>query len=468
MPARTPAPRAARPLAAVAVAVVATAAALALVAQPARAEAPRSFTLDNGAEVRLFPSAGLGWVGVVAAYEVGFLHEPEGRAQMSHLVEHLRITAPAAGAAANEVWAQLGALGSANGETQTGFTYYDTLVPADRLELALRVEAERLTALAPTQADLEREGPRAAREATNMLGSPDPFLHKFALMAAVQGWAHGAAVAALVGGLDRVPIDEAERFRVEHYTPGALTLLVTGDFDPAAARELIGRTIGAVEPAPAPLAPAIDWGAQPAERRLAWDLPRSAVIVAHEPPADRLDRAAVSAAMALLPAVLHADPLESVGPVLGTGLLWPAGETPTMALGVVREGFTAEDAAEEIASRLDALAEGGLPPHLLAPLRAGRTLPAALAPPELEMQGRQLAAMRGIDVGRATAMAALQTSLNLHALERAVGGDPEGLRQHLRELDAGAWRALLGRALAPERRFVTILEPAPRPAPAAD
>jgi predicted Zn-dependent peptidase len=421
----------------------------------------RAFTLDNGADVRLFPFPGIGWAGVVAAYDVGFLHEPEGRPQIAHLVEHLRLTAPVGDDAANEVWSNLSAIGSANAETQTGFTYYDILVPSERLEDALRAEAHRLTSLSPSQDDLLREGPRAASEATGMLAMRDPFLHKFALMAAAQGWAHAATTATLVTELGDLPIAEAEAFRTSHYTPGSLTLLIAGDFDPVGVRDIIDRTIGAVPEAPTASTPAIDWGDQPKTHRITWDLPRSVVIIAHEPPADPFERFALTAAMALLPAVLQTDPPESVGQVLGSGFHWPVGETPVMALGVVRDGFTTDQAISEITERLDAFAAEGLPTRLVLPLRRGQTLPALPSGRILERQAQRIAAMRGMEESQATGMAALQTALNMLTLERAAPADPDALRERLRQMSADDWRTLLARSLAPERRFTTIIEPAP-------
>lgn len=430
----------------------------------ASADPPRVFELDNGAEVHLLPYPDIGWVGIIAAYDVGFLHEPEGRSQLSHLVEHLRITAAVGDAGPNEVWTDLSVIGSANGETQTGFTYYDMLVPTDRLELALQTEADRLTDLAPTQDDLAREGPRAASEATNMLAAPDPFLHKFALMAAMQGWVHDADHAAIVEGLDAIPIAEAEAFRTDWYTPANLTLLIAGDFDPTTVRAAVDRTIGAVQPAPAPPAPAIDWSNQPDERRITWDVPRSVVIVGYEPPADAFERFAVTAAMALLPALFQTDETGPIGPILGSGLQWPVGEMPTMALAVVREGSTADEAVAELTKRLDDLADQGLPPPFIVALRAGQTLPTLPTRETLTMQARQLAAMRGMDESQAAGMAAAQTALNMLVLNRAASGEPDAMRDQLRQRPVAAWRDLLSGALAPHRRFITIIEPAnPQP-----
>jgi hypothetical protein len=118
------------------------------------AESPLRFTLDNGVRVRLLPVEGTDALGVIAGYGVGFFADPVGSAQLAHLVEHLRVTGAVGDAPANAVWDRLNALGGTNAETQASLTYYDFAGRKSDLEAILRAEADRLTELAITEADL--------------------------------------------------------------------------------------------------------------------------------------------------------------------------------------------------------------------------------------------------------------------------------------------------------------------------
>ncbi len=431
------------------------------------AAAVHTVRLGNGLRLHVRPVPGTSWVGVVAMHGTGFLDDPPGRTQMAHLAEHLRITAAAGAHGPGERWAALQAIGSSNGETQPTYTSYDHLVPADRLRTVLETEADRLGSLRITAADVAREAPRTAHEARMIAARPEPMLHKFALMAAAQGWAHDRGHAAVLTEPAAVTAEEATAFLARHAAPATFDLLVVGDVDPAAVRTLAEETVGAVAGAPpAAREPdrGIDWSGQPAVRRMSWDLPHAAVIVAHAPrpelAEDAFARLATTAAAAALPATLNADPPPSLHPVLTTFTGWPAGELPVLAVGIVRTGRSADEAAAELIERLDRVAARGLPPMLAFGVSRGHTLPGP--PPEaaaLAWQARQLADVRGWDRDRAAGVILLNAGLQGLALARAVGSDPEPLRARLAELDGPAIRELLARALAPERRFVTILEP---------
>lgn len=386
---------------------------------------PHRFTLANGVAVRLLPVADIGWVGVIASYDVGFAHDPEGYPQLAHLVEHLRVTGPVGDLPANARWQELNAIGSANAETQPHFTYYDYLLPADKFALAIETEAARLTDLVTTQDDITREGPRAAMEATNIAERSPQFLHKFALMAAVQSWRYGAEHVDIATGLEHTPIEVAQAFLDEHYRTDALTLSIAGDFDPAAIRQLLDRTVGAV-PAPGqprqPRLPSDAWAAASDDLTITWDLPATVLAAAAAPPASAQDRAILGAVLTVTAQPQGGPPVDGIAMPMGSSVRWPIGELPAFILGTAAPDIDQDAALAGLAAKLT--------PRELSRMQATMAAQsAALQMPELtpelvRMQAKQIAAMRGLDESHAMGMVALQMALNEAALAGYTKPEP--------------------------------------------
>jgi predicted Zn-dependent peptidase len=236
--------------------------------------------LDNGATLIVEPVPGCGAVSVIASYATGFADDPPGLAQAAHLAEHLRVTAALGNDDPGASAARLNQLGAANAETLATMTYYDFALPPEHLALAFRTEAARLTALTITPGDIEREIPRVRAEVDSVASSPGVFVGKFAAMAAAQVWLHGADRAAV--RVPEPPNPQTMRaFIDDHHRADALTLIVTGDVDPAEAEALFREHLGAL-PRPPARAPALppDFSQLPAIQRVAWDMPAKVVLIA--------------------------------------------------------------------------------------------------------------------------------------------------------------------------------------------
>lgn len=419
--------------------------------------------------VRVLPVPGLGWAGVIAMYDVGYLHDPAGRAQMAHLAEHMRVTAGVGegdeAAEAGARWAELQGLGSANAETQGAFTSYDLLAPASDVERLVRAEAERLRSLRVTAADVAREAPRAAAEATQVAGLPEPMVHKFALMACAQAWRHGAADVSMVGALGETPAEEVSAFIERAYGVRTLRLVIAGDVDAAAAEAVARRAFagapaaGAWNPEPLPWA-----GLAGRRMEMTWDLPARAVVVAFAPPEDAFERFAATVGVALAMAVRQGEAMEGLHLALASGTAWPVGELPVVLVAPVRAGAEAATGERSLVARAEAMRREPVPAGMYAALRAGATLPpTGLADAAaMRAQGAQIARLRGMDEGFATGLVALQGALNAAMVERAAGGDAAqaaAFRERLGTMDDAAWRGLFDRVLDPARRFVTVIGP---------
>ena len=139
------------------IAAAAAAALLAVLSAPLRAAETTTFTLDNGMEVVVLEDHRAPVVVHMVWYRAGSADEPPGKSGIAHFLEHLLFKGTddmAPGEFSNTV--------ARNGGSDNAFTSYDTTayfqrVAADRLELMMRMEADRMRDLVLTQADILTE-----------------------------------------------------------------------------------------------------------------------------------------------------------------------------------------------------------------------------------------------------------------------------------------------------------------------
>lgn len=246
-------------------------------AAPLHAEqAVTGFTLDNGLEVVVIEDHRAPVVVQMVWYRVGAADEPEGKSGIAHFLEHLMFKGTddlGPGEFSDIVEAQGG---SDNAFTSWDYTAYFQRVAADRLDLMMQIEADRMTglAIAPDQVDTERS---VILEERNQRTDTSPGALLSEQMRAAQylnhpyglpiiGWRHE------MEGLTR---EDALDFYRRHYAPNNAILVVAGDVTPEEVRTLAEKHYG-----PIPAAPEIkprqrvSEPPQLAERRLTMTDPR--------------------------------------------------------------------------------------------------------------------------------------------------------------------------------------------------
>lgn len=252
-------------------------AALIFAALPLQAEqAVTGFTLDNGMEVVVIEDHRAPVVVQMVWYRVGAADEPAGKSGIAHFLEHLMFKGTddlAPGAFSDIVEAQGG---SDNAFTSWDYTAYFQRVAADRLDLMMQIESDRMTdlSIAPEQVETERS---VILEERNQRTDTSPGALLSEQMRAAQylnhpygipiiGWRHE------MEGLTR---EDALDFYRSHYAPNNAILVVAGDVTPDEVRALAEKHYG-----PIPAAPEItprQRVAEPpqlAERRLTMTDPR--------------------------------------------------------------------------------------------------------------------------------------------------------------------------------------------------
>ncbi|MCZ8152907.1 MAG: pitrilysin family protein [Rhodobacteraceae bacterium] len=246
-------------------------------ANPLHAEqAVTGFALDNGLEVVVIEDHRAPVVVQMVWYRVGAADEPEGKSGIAHFLEHLMFKGTddlGPGEFSDIVEAQGG---SDNAFTSWDYTAYFQRVAADRLDLMMQIEADRMTglAIAPDQVDTERS---VILEERNQRTDTSPGALLSEQMRAAQylnhpyglpiiGWRHE------MEGLTR---EDALDFYRRHYAPNNAILVVAGDVTPEEVRALAEKHYGPIPAAPE-IAPRqrVSEPPQLAERRLKMTDPR--------------------------------------------------------------------------------------------------------------------------------------------------------------------------------------------------
>lgn len=292
-------------------------AALLFLAAPAAAEEVTSFTLDNGLEVVVIEDHRAPAVVHMVWYRAGSADEPVGVSGIAHFLEHLMFNETA-----NLAKGELSATVAANGGTDNAFTSYDYTayfqrVAADRLELMMSMEADRMVNLRLQPEDVEVERDVILEERNQRTENSPGALFREQMMAAqylnhpygvpIIGWRHE---------MQELSLDDAQAFYDAHYGPNNAVLVVAGDVLPDEVRALAETYYGVI-----PANPAIETRARPqeppqlTERRMVYEDPRVAqpyVIRSYLAPERDSDAQEEAAALVLLAELLGGSSFTSV------------------------------------------------------------------------------------------------------------------------------------------------------------
>ena len=251
---------------------------LALAALPARAAEVTSFTLDNGMEVVVLEDHRAPVVVHMVWYRVGSADEPVGKSGIAHYLEHLMFkgTDDIAPGEFSDVVAAQG--GSDNAFTSHDYTGYFQRVAADRLDLMMEMEADRMRDLMLSE-DLVLPERDVVLEERNQRTENDPGALFAEQRSAAQYLSHpyGTPVIGWQHEIAELTLDDALEFYAEHYAPNNAILVVAGDVDPEEVRALAEEHYGPLAPNPE-LRPRVRPQEPPqlAERRLTFTDPRVA------------------------------------------------------------------------------------------------------------------------------------------------------------------------------------------------
>ena len=202
-----------------------------------------TFSLANGLEVILAPDHSTQVVAVNVWYNVGSRNEQPGRTGFAHLFEHMMFQGSANVPKGGHMSMVEQAGGRMNGSTQDDRTNYWEVLPSNRYNMGLWLEADRMRSLAITQANFENQR-ETVKEERRLRIDNQPYTGAFlkgvtAPFDAKTCFAYGHELIGSMTDLNAAKTEDVKAFFDLYYTPNNATLTVVGDFDPAEARRLI-------------------------------------------------------------------------------------------------------------------------------------------------------------------------------------------------------------------------------------
>jgi predicted Zn-dependent peptidase len=239
---------------------------LLLAAAPAPAAAQaldlplETFTLDNGLRLLVVPNHLVPTVAVGIHYDVGSAVETPGHTGFAHLFEHMMFEGTANVGKAEHFAIVEEAGGVCNGSTGPDHTEYWQSLPRNALELALWLEADRMTSLDLTPENFENQRSAVQQERQENIDN-QPYYPSFLRineLAYGDFFPYAHPVIGETADLETMPFDLTQEFFRTHYVPRNAVLFVAGDVTPAEARTLAETYFGAIpagDPPPFELPP---------------------------------------------------------------------------------------------------------------------------------------------------------------------------------------------------------------------
>ncbi|GAB1360949.1 pitrilysin family protein [Rhodobacter sp.] len=227
---------------------LALAAALGLT-RAAQAETVSTFTLENGLEVVVIEDHRAPVVVQMIWYRAGAADEAPGKSGIAHFLEHLMFKGtdkipPNAFSAMIEAQG-----GDDNAFTSWDYTAYFQRIAADRLELVMEMEADRMRNLRMTEDDVTTERQVILEERAQRTDTDPGALMNEQMRAAqflnhhygipVIGWRHE------MEGLTR---EDALAWYTRFYAPNNAILIIAGDATPEQVKELAEKYYGPIAP----------------------------------------------------------------------------------------------------------------------------------------------------------------------------------------------------------------------------
>ena len=254
--------------------------------------------MGNGLRVLLLIDRGAPVVSYHTWVRVGSRDEKPGKTGIAHLFEHLMFneTSHLAAGEFDRVLEENGA--ESNAGTWVDWTYYHESLPAPKVGLAIKLEADRLANLVLREKQVNSEievvaNERRYRVDDDVEGAINELLYKTAFTTHPYHWP-------TIGWMEDIKgftTKDCETFYRTYYAPNNVTVVVVGDVQPPDVLKQIQDHYGAMEPSKIPERKLPKEPAQDKERRLEVKKPTATekvMIGWKAPPLDDLDHVALT------------------------------------------------------------------------------------------------------------------------------------------------------------------------------
>jgi zinc protease len=214
------------------------------------------YTLKNGLEVILAEDHRLPLVAVDVWYHVGPANERAGRTGFAHLFEHMMFEGSLhVGSKEHDRYLEAAGASDINGTTDFDRTNYFETLPSNQLELALWLESDRMGYLLgkidqerlSNQRDVVRNERRQSLENTPYGLVEEELYHQLF----PKTHPYYADVIGTHRDIEAAQLDDVREFFRQYYSPNNASLTITGDINPAQAKEWVAKYFGSIPSGPA-------------------------------------------------------------------------------------------------------------------------------------------------------------------------------------------------------------------------
>ena len=204
------------------------------------------YRLDNGLQVLMFPDQTQSTVTVNITYLVGSRVEGYGETGMAHLLEHMMFKGSARHRNVLKILSERG--GQANGSTWLDRTNYFETLPAsqENLDWTLELEADRMINAEISPDDLKTEFSVVRNEFESGENNPAGILGERIEQTAFLWHNYGKPTIGSRADIERVPVPALRAFYEKYYQPDNAVLIVSGNYDEAAALASIEKLFGPI------------------------------------------------------------------------------------------------------------------------------------------------------------------------------------------------------------------------------
>jgi zinc protease len=215
---------------------------------------------------------------VAVLYNVGSRDERPGRTGFAHLFEHMMFKGSENVGAGEHFYSVFSNGGSMNGTTNKERTLYYEELPANQLDMALFLEADRMRSLSIEQGNLDNQR-QAVQEERRQSVDNQPYGRTFEAMddLAFENPAYKHSVIGSMDDLNAASVEDVAAFFKTYYAPNNAILAISGDVNGGTVLEHVRKYFEEIPSQPAP--PPVDIAEPPqqAERRRTLEDPLARV-----------------------------------------------------------------------------------------------------------------------------------------------------------------------------------------------
>ncbi|MBC7361303.1 MAG: insulinase family protein [Candidatus Aminicenantes bacterium] len=200
------------------------------------------FRLKNGLEVIIYEDPSLPLVSVVVAYAVGSINDPENKAGLAFLMQHLMFQGSQNVGPLQHINYIQNVGGELNAATTFDKTYFYETVPSNQLGLVLWLESDRMNSLEISEATVGKikeiliNNDRQRR-------LQEPYSRYFFLIDQIlyPDFSYGHALPGSEDTLRNITVEDVISFYRRYYVPNNAVLCISGDVKAQKVRELVAR-----------------------------------------------------------------------------------------------------------------------------------------------------------------------------------------------------------------------------------